>query len=603
MSIIHNGTPASPGIGIGMTFVYQPILSTTATSVYEIEPPTPWDEWQHFLSVQSKVDEELEQLETTSSRLLGDIFSAQRAILHDKMLLDAVRSAIYHGSKTAAQATHLSVIELTNLFRDFDDEYFASHASEVVDIGQRLLAHLEPQKQPSQLAHLSPNTVLIAEDLTLADAMQMNADHICAVALVRSAPTAHIAILARSLELPLICALDAEILGTETGCTAIADGNNGTLIINPSKNDGVFYKDSQKYHLKQQQLAETQSHAAAYTRDGVFVPVYANLNDVDTLQTALNRGADGIGLLRTEFLFLQRQNAPSIEEQTECYRQVSDCLTAAYQRLRHNALGEEVVDAYVLEQSQNRMSITDRLKRVTIRLLDAGGDKPLPFIPETLRSSSFLGRRGIRLLLEHPQLLEAQVEAILQSTMAASASKLGIMLPMASSSAEIQAVRRIIAHKSAKIFKSRTNPPIDVGILIEIPAAALMADRLATEVDFFSIGTNDLAQYVLAADRTDPHLSSLADPLHPAVLQLINLVCRSAHSARIPVSICGTIASDPKATALLLGLGVTELSMTSSAIPLVKQAIRQCDLLRCRQLAEQALQCSTPAQVHRLMSH
>ena len=601
MRTTYSGIPASPGIGMGLTFIYRPCLSTGAPSIHAIEPHTPWDEWQYFLTVQSKVDEELEHLELVSSRLLADIFSAQRAILHDKTLLDAVRSAIYQSSATAAQATHLSVTELANLFRGMEDEYFASHAAEIVDIGQRLLAHLEPQTRSSQLTHLSPDTVLIAEELTLGDAMQMNIDHVSAVALVNSAPTAHLAILARSLEVPLVCALDHAILDVPPSCTAIVDGNSGILVIDPSKSDDEFYTNTQKYHLRQQQRAESQAQSAAITRDGVFVAVCANINDVDATQLALDRGADGIGLLRTEFLFLQRETPPSATEQTESYRQIADCMAAEHQKPGQSALGKEIIDAYVLDQPQQRMLATDRLRTLTIRLLDAGGDKPLPFIPETQRTSSFLGRRGIRLLLEHPYLLETQIEAILK--MAAHCPDLRIMVPMASSIAEIQEVKRIIVHKGAELFKNRAPSTIALGLLVEVPAAALMADQLATEVDFFSIGTNDLAQYVLAADRADPHLAGLADPLHPAVLQLINLVCHSAQVASIPVSLCGTIASDPNATALLLGLGLTELSVSSAAIPLVKQAVRQCDLLRCRQLAEQALQCSTPAQVHALISH
>ncbi len=566
MTKILQGLPAAPGIGIGQLIIYRPD-SFSPERIPPVSTQDPAQEWQNFLDAHGRVDAELEALGQESGAPFAEIFSAHRVILQDRTLLEAIEEAILKDGHTAIAATYRVISEFAEQFRTFEDKYFASRSADILDLGRRLLAHLGAPASQIRLPELPPHTILVADDLTPSEIAQLAPTQIQGIALANSAPTAHSAILARSLGIPMVCILGPSLMEQGDGQPAIIDGNRGQLLLEPKEE---LY---QRYHRIRQDLliqqAEAMAHAAepAITLDGVSVPVYANANSPEDVRKSREVGADGVGLLRTEYLFRSRATPPTVEEQRETY-------ICFLKQVRH---------------------------LLTVRALDAGGDKPVEFVPLGPENNPFLGLRGIRLLLARPELLQDQWLALQQAAASLGVSQAGdkeirFMLPMVSTVDEVEAARSILAPPTGE------SPRIKLGIMIEVPSAALLAGALAPLVDFFSIGTNDLSQYVLASDRTNSRVAQLADPLHPAVLQLIHLTCQAAHGAGKPVSVCGEIAGDPAAVPLLLGLGVSELSMPLPAIPLVKQVIRRWALSHCRQLAETALGCASALEVRNLLA-
>ena len=352
------------------------------------------------------------------------------------------------------------------------------------------------------------------------------------------------------------------MLDLTPGQLAVVDGNLGELQVGIS-DDGLHrIKNRRQTYLQAQEAANDLARQPAITLDNRIVPVRANVNSPDEITRTTTSGADGIGLLRTEYLFRGRSTAPTLDEQVEAYSR------------------------YIAEISQH----------LTVRALDAGGDKPVRYIKHQHEANPFLGLRGIRLLIEQPELLRVQYAALqLAAERSVGDVEVRFMLPMITNAEEILAVRRILGDTD------NGHAPLKLGIMIEIPSAALIAQSLAPMVDFLSIGTNDLAQYVLASDRTNSTVARMADPLHPAVLRLIKMTGDAGREYSRPVSLCGEIAGEAAAVPLLLGLGVTELSAPLPAVPLVKQKIRSLTMADCCQLADKALACSTAHQVRELL--
>jgi phosphocarrier protein len=475
---------------------------------------------------------------------------------------------------SAVTAIHQVIAELADLFRGFEDEYFASRALDIQDIGQRLLEKLGAAWVRIELNNLAPQTILAAEDLTPSDLAQLPAAHVLGIALAYSTPTAHSAILARSMGIPMVCTLGQRLLQLLPGQTAILDGHAGQLVVDADEQELQRYDRLHKRDLAED--AEALVHAAgpALTKDGTLVPVYVNANSPQEVSLSRAAGADGIGLLRTEYLFRGRETPPSFAEQQATYAEF--------------------------------MAQVD--KQLTVRALDAGGDKPVAFVAHHREDNPFLGVRGVRLLLEEPELLRTQYWALRAAACCAPPDlEVRFMLPMISTVEEVNAVRDMLAvdelaaDETERCHEGAPPPRLKLGIMIEVPSAALTAHALAPQVDFFSIGTNDLAQYALASDRTNSTVARLADPLHPAVLRLIQLTCDAGRAFGKPVSLCGEIAGDPAAAPLLLGLGVTELSVPLPAAPLVKETVRRVDLAACRALAAAALVCDSAAAVRSLL--
>lgn len=561
MTTTLRGLPAAPGIGIGTLIVYRPGLISLDLAQFE-SAGDPHHEWRRFLDAHARVDAELEQLGRHANSLVAEIFAAHRVILHDQTLLDSIRAAIFDHSRTAVSATHKVIGELSDLFRSFEDDYFAGRAMDILDLGQRLLAQLDISLSQPHLAHLPPGTILAAEELAPTDLAQLPADHVQGIALARSTPTAHSAILARALGIPSVCTLGHGLLQQPSGRPAVVDGYAGHLLLDVDEAELNRYSDLRRRHLDQDAAALAHAHTPARTLDGVWVPVYANANSPQEVAQNRAAGADGVGLLRTEYFFRGRMTPPACAEQEAAYAEF---------------IGQ--VD-----------------RQLTVRALDTGGDKPVPFIAHHREDNPFLGLRGVRLLLEEPELLRTQYRA-LQSAARRGPPELDVrfMLPMISTVEEVLAARAILGELLDEL------PRVRFGVMIEVPSAALVAHSLAPHVDFFSIGTNDLAQYTLASDRTNSAVAMLADPLHPAVLQLIQLTCAAALAHGKPVSLCGEIGGDPAAVPLLLGLGVQELSVPLPAVAVVKETVRQIDLADCRRLAAAALACARAAEVRQLL--
>ena len=567
MNTVLVGLPAAPGIGIGQIVIHSSLATETWGEVTAADPEA---EWQRFLTAQRQVDDELARSSGQESPLIAEIFAAHRYILQDATLLEAVHRAIDEGHN-AVHATYRAITELADVFRALEDEYFAGRAADILDIGQRLLAHLGAPAQPVELATLPPNTVLIAGDLAPSELAQLPADHVVGIVLAFSTPTAHSAILARSLGIPLICTAGDSVLDLSPGHTAVVNGHNGRLLIDPGAEEMQRQRAAQQDFLQVQATASAHAAEPAITLDGVHIPVYANANGPEDIGLACLHGADGVGLLRTEYLFQDRPAPPTVEEQERSYR-------AFAQQLRQRLL--------------------------TVRALDAGGDKPIAYMAVRGENNPFLGQRGIRLLLQHPRLLRDQFSALLRVARDLHGElEFRFMLPMVATVEELHSARKLLDELTA--LESAVGDGVDlvkVGVLIEVPAAALMARHLASLVDYFSIGTNDLAQYVLASDRTNSSVAGMADPLHPAVLQLIKATCDAARQAGMPVSLCGELAGDFHAVSLLLGLGVTEFSAPLPAVALVKQSVRRCQLPACQRLAAAALECDSSHAVRRLLA-
>lgn len=628
-----SGLPASPGIGIGLPHVIRPAQISPNTIAAQEPPSTEQNspetqaeqEWQRFLHAHAQADAELEQLIDTSNPLIADIFSSQRLILHDSTLLEAVRSAIHEQAMDAVAATRHFIAEMEAVFQCMEDEYFASRAVDITDVGNKIIAQLQnpasTKADQSAFGIIEPDTIVIAHSLTPSELFALPRDNVRAVALVEGAPTAHVAILARTLEIPLMCALDSSALdAAEAAQQAIVDGNTGQLLLQPTPEDLEHYSNSRIYLSQQKAAAAQDAHLPALTIDGHYIPICANVNGIHEVLQAFEHGADGIGLLRTEFLYLGSTTPPPADQQQQTLTDIAElCQRHLDQRALGETQGKGDAEAPTedeprpLPQHMHRRRVhsakqSHRLNGsmgppLTIRLLDAGGDKPLAFMQrEVEEANPFLGLRGLRLLLHQPELLQAQLQAVVRTALAGP-FRLRLMVPMVTTLNELRTIRtmlqQVIESESAA---HGVEPEIQLGVLVEVPALALMADDVAPEVDFLSIGTNDLTQYVLAADRANSMVASLADPLHPSLLQLIRQTCRAGHKAGISISVCGEIASDPTATPLLIGLGVTELSANPPAIPLVKQAVRHCDLLRCRELAEQALHCTSSEAVRKLLT-
>lgn len=554
-------------MGIGKLYTYTPLPNAAHTQAVE-QSTSPQEEWQRYLDARQKVDDELARLAQLNNPLIADIFLVHQEILHDRLLTDAVRAAVDRGT-SAATATQQTTSELVQMFQNLSDDYFASRAVDIRDVGQRLLVHLNGVSLASQLASLPSNTILLAEDLTPFDITHLSPQSVMGIVLAGSAPTAHTAILARSLGIPLICSIGPAILHLPPGQMAVVDGLQGRLVVEPDAELLENYENTRQRLRAFRITAESHSHEAAVTLDGRRVLVHANLNSQEDILQIATSGADGIGLLRTEYLFLERTKPPSVEEQIEAYRQIS-------------------------EQTPGDI--------LTVRLLDIGGDKPVRYLPQMAESNPFLGVRGIRLLLQHPELLRNQLQALVSLALESGfAGTVRILVPMVSKIIEMHRVLEVLETIPGYLKEHRPGGKLQLGVMIEVPAAALLADRLAPLVDFFSIGTNDLAQYTLAADRVNSAVASLASPLDPSVLRLIGMTCQAGQLANISVSICGEMAGDPSIFPLLFGLGVTEVSVVAPAVPLVKEAVRQTDGDAARRLAANALRASRAQDVHRLL--
>ncbi len=432
------------------------------------------------------------------------------------------------------------------------------------DVGQRVLEELTGQR--SAKPDLPDGCILIAEELTPSDTAQLDRSKVVGFATTGGGASSHVAIIARSLDIPAVAGIESRALDIPDGTRVVLDGGAGSLQLNLTDQevDAIFAR--QRAIATRRAEEDAHKDEPAVTTDGHRVQVVANIGGVDDAELAMTKGAEGVGLLRSEFVFLGRQHAPTEAEQAEIY---ADC-------------AEAVGDG----------------RPLVIRTLDVGGDKPLPYLPIPAEENPFLGIRGVRVGFEKPEVLRAQIRAILQA--ADAGATLHVMFPMIATMDDWRRAKAVYDEERAR---SGVTAPVSVGIMMEVPSVAVMAKQFAAEegCDFFSVGTNDLTSYTLAMDRGHPKLAAQVDPCNPAVLTLIGGAAEALHARGKWLGICGGVASDPQAVPILVGLGVDELSCSIPAIPQIKAAVRGYSLEQCRQLAAQAVLCSTPEEVRALV--
>ncbi len=553
---VQQGVSASPGLAIGKIVRHE-------SNVLAVED-TPTEAMEDGAALEAAINtvkNELTAMEADTLRRLGAaeaaIFAAQRELLADTGLLRGAIGDIMRGHG-AAWSWKKALDARVDQQRQLPDPLLAARALDLKDAGERVIAVLLGVERCAIV--LRQPSILVAEDLTPSDTLQLDMRHVVGLAISSGGPTSHTAILARTLGLPAIVAAGPSLLQIECGEEAVIDGTAGCLYLGCTPADLESARAAINAQAVRREAMRADRYQAATTGDGHTVGVFANVANARQAAEAVEAGAEGVGLMRTEFLFLERDSAPTEDEQYAVYR---DTIAA---------LGG---------------------RPLVIRALDIGGDKQVPYLDLPHEENPFLGVRGARLLLARPDLLRCQLRALYR---AAAHGPVSIMFPMVTDLAEVATLRA----ECEQVRSALNAPVVPLGIMVEVPAVAVMADRFAQHVDFFSIGTNDLTQYVLAMDRQHPQLAAQADPLNPAVLALIGATARAANAAGIHVGVCGGLAGDPLGARILTGLGVTELSMSPQDIPAVKTVIRAETLSTMQQLAQRALAAGSAAEVRAL---
>ncbi|MBP1628755.1 MAG: phosphoenolpyruvate-protein phosphotransferase [Holophagaceae bacterium] len=547
---VLQGVPASPGLAVGHVVHYR--ADWGEVEEHAKDPIAERNRLEDaLLAAHLQIDGLKLRLSDPDKALILD---AQQELLKDPDLLDMAIHLISAG-KSAAFAMRETARTFAARMEKLDNALLRERANDIRDVGRRVLGLLTGV-QPKPI-EVSSESILVAEDLTPSETAQLDRNHILGFCTTTGGGTGHVAILARSLGIPAVCGIDPAVLQLPEGTEVVLDGSHGYLHPHPGEEDLAKARASIVATHQRLTADREQAKGPATTLDGHRIQVGANIRNAEEALQAVVTGADGIGLLRSEFLFSDREHAPSESEQATAYRAVAQ------------ALGPE--------------------RTLVIRTLDAGGDKHLAYLSIPREDNPFLGIRGIRVSLSHPELFRTQLRAILQ---AAPLSDLHIMFPMVATPEEFRQAKAIYREEAAACGLSAK-----VGVMIEVPSAALMAETLAQEADFFSIGTNDLTQYALAMDRGHPRLAAQADSLHPAVLRFIAMAVEGGHSRGKWVGVCGGLASDTLATPLLVGLGVDELSVSIPAIPSIKARIGRLKRSECMTLAREVLELETAAEV------
>jgi phosphocarrier protein FPr len=551
------GISAAPGLAIGTTrqYTHRPILIEDRPGDPEIEG----DALQAALNgAQAELETVYNEVKTRFGSGKAAIFRAHTEFLNDTGLIQQTVGLIFAGH-SAAWSWQQAINERVGQMEKLDDPVLAGRAVDLSDVGQRVLRQLVGADSSSSPTPDAP-VVLIADDLTPSDTAALDPDTILGFCTAKGGPTSHTAIIARSLGIPAVVGAGQSLLDIPHGTPCILDGYSGKLYLKPTEADLQAARDLQHQLQRRQDIANAARFEAAVTTDGHRVEVAANINRAGDAASALEAGAEGVGLMRTEFLFLEGATAPTEDEQFAAYRDMVQAMDG---------------------------------RTVIIRTLDIGGDKEVPYLNLPKEDNSFLGIRGIRLCLVRPDLFIPQLRAIYR---AAAYGPIQIMFPMIATLDDWAQARAV----AEQVRQELNAAPIPMGIMIEVPSAVVLADQFAQEVDFFSIGTNDLTQYVLAMDRLHPQLAKQADGLHPAVLRMIDQTVRAAQSAGKWVGVCGGIAGDPQGATILTGLGVSELSVSVPSIAEVKAHVRSRSLSDMQQIARQSLQCRTAAEVRSL---
>ncbi len=548
------GVAASGGIAIGPAFLFR--RTDLRLDRHPVEDSGA--EWRRFQNAVETARSQLTEIALRTERDVGPdaaaIFQAQILMLEDPELLTRVRLALEEQGINAEAALSDASGLYVHMLEGVHSEYLRARAADVRDVTTRLLCVLLGISPCPDAVPAIPS-VILAHDLMPSDILSLDRSRVLGLCTAEGGATSHVALLARALGLPAVVGVGPGVLQIPSGITVVLDGGAGLLLVDPGPQTLALYQARAGRWTGAARRPTAPPDGPAITRDGHRVVVAANVGTLEEARLAREVGADGIGLLRTEFLYLGRPTLPDEEEQYHSYRAILELFGS---------------------------------RPVVLRTLDVGGDKRLPGLDLPAERNPALGLRAIRLSLARPEMFRPQLRAALRAGVG---HNLKIMFPMVTTAAEVRAARAVLEECRAEL-QAEGYPVADVaiGIMVEVPSAALMADRLAEEVDFFSIGTNDLSQYVMAADRTHAAVAPLADALHPAVLRLIREVIAAAHARGKWVSLCGELAGDPIAIPILLGLGLDEFSMTPTAIPQAKRMIRSLAMDEAVRVAQAALQ-------------
>lgn len=563
------GIGASGGIAIGKVFV----LPTWEWVVPE-EKMDPTDFAREFERLHDGIRSSKHEIEVIKSEIKGMvgseqscIFDAHLAILEDPIFMNEIQGIMQRQYKAAEVAVKEAINHFVTMFELLDDEYMKERALDIKDVGNRLLKHLLGASETTIPTDTQPY-ILVAKELSPSQLVHLNPKDVLGIVMLLGGKTSHSAIMARALGIPLVLGLEGKVAKPfQTGDTVIVDGEYGIVYIAPPQDVIACYEVRRDAYVQEADKFKKIVSLPGVTLDGFAVQLAANISSTRELDIADQNGAEGVGLFRTEFMYMDRSYPPSEAEQFAVYVEVAEHCKG---------------------------------KPVMIRTLDVGGDKPMDYLNLPEEDNPFLGYRAIRICLDRQDLFKTQLRAILR---ASAYGSIMLMFPMVTSVNEVREAKAIMDRAKAELREEGLpfNEELPVGIMIEVPAAAIIADRLAQEVDFFSIGTNDLVQYTLAVDRMNEQIAHMYDPFHPAVLRLIRYTAQAAKQAGIMVGVCGEMAGDPRAVPIWLALGVNKLSMSSRSIPRVKAAVRRHTLEQSKRIVDRMFESGTKEEIEMLL--
>lgn len=563
-----SGIPASPGIVFGKALVLKE--EKIVLDMQKIKDSQVDEEIARFYAGREAAVEQLNSIKERAYQSLGKekaaIFEGHLMILEDEELEEEIIDYLRSNHVNAAVATNVVIDQQVAILSEIDDEYLKERAGDIRDIGNRLIKNILGM-HIVDLGEINEEAILVAYDLTPSETAQLNLDKVLGFVTDIGGRTSHTSIMARSLELPAIVGTNNVTELVNTGDFLILDALNNVVYVNPSQEDILRLKALQaKLADEKAELAKLKD-LPALTLDGHRVDVVANIGTIRDIEGAERNGAEGVGLYRTEFLFMDRDQLPTEEEQFIAYKDVVEAMNG---------------------------------NLVILRTMDIGGDKELPYLDLPKEMNPFLGWRAIRIALDRREILNAQLRAVLR---ASAYGKLAVMFPMIISVEEIRELKSVIEELKVELRNEGKafDENIQIGVMVETPSAAVNAKFLAKEVDFFSIGTNDLTQYTLAVDRGNELISHLYNPMSPSVLSLIKQVIDASHAEGKWTGMCGELAGDERATVLLLGMGLDEFSMSAISVPQIKKLIRNVNYQDAKLLAEKALQQPTAAEIERLV--
>ena len=557
------GISGSRGVAVGN--VYRYIQEEIVIPDYTVAEDKVEEEIGKFAAAMAAT---LKQLDTIRQKALDEmgpeeaaIFEAHMQIAQDPSLSDGIKSLVESGHTNVVAATAQTIETFANIFLGMEDAYMRERGADIKDIGDRLMRNMLGMN-PRGLSHISGEVILVAQDLAPSDTASLDKNVVKGIVTAAGGPTSHAAIMARTLEIPAVMGV-GDIESFVDGDKAVVLGTDGIVEINPSDADWSEYTNQAAAFQEELKRLRESANLEATTTDGHYVELFGNIGKAKDAKNALTMGAQGIGLYRTEFLYMENDELPAEDVQFEEYKKVAQDMKG---------------------------------KPVIIRTMDIGGDKELKCLDLPSEMNPFLGYRAIRISLNRPDIFKVQLRALLR---ASAFGDIHIMYPMIASVEEVKQANVMLDECKAELTAEgkEFNKDIKVGIMIEVPAAAVISPILAKYVDFFSIGTNDLCQYTLAVDRMNEAIGSLYQPLHPGVIRLIKHVIDASHEHGKFTGMCGELASDPVATMILLGLGLDEFSMTASSIPLIKNILRSVSKAECEEVANKALTMDTAEEI------